>query len=101
VIDNLIKDISDLSELLTDPTALVTDELSLLNTQLIVPNLNTTITKVDLIREQLTDLPPKPRSVPAPFIRQTPLNKASDNERLFIIAFPTLYPTGAADFNSL
>jgi hypothetical protein len=66
-----------------------------------VPNLNTTTTEVDLIREQLADLPPEPRSVPASFIRQTPLDEASDNERLFTMAFPTLYPTGAADFNSL
>jgi hypothetical protein len=65
-----------------------------------VPNLNTTTTEVDLIREQLADLSPEPRSVPAPFIQQTPLDEASDNERLFTMAFLTLYPTGAADFNS-
>ena len=66
-----------------------------------VPNLNVTTTEVDLIREQLTDLPPQPppRNVPAPSIRWTPLDEATGNERLFAMAFPTLYPTGAADFN--
>jgi hypothetical protein len=100
VIDDLTEDIPDLSELPTDPTAPVTDELPPPNTQSMVPNLNTITTEVDLIREQLADLPPEPRSVPAPSIRQTPLDEASDNERLFTIAFLTLYPTGAADFNS-
>ncbi len=30
----------------------------------------------------------------------TPSDEASRNERIFTMAFPTLYPTGLADFNS-
>ena len=43
---------------------------------------------------------PLPPGLPAPSIRSTPLNKAGGNERIFTMAFPTLYPTGRADFNT-
>jgi hypothetical protein len=82
------------------PTVSLTDELPPPAVQSIVPNLNVTTTEVDLIREQLTDLLPlRNAHAPAPSIRQTPLDEASGNDRLFAMAFPTLYPTGAADFN--
>lgn len=65
-----------------------------------VPNLNPTTTEADVIREELGGLAPQPRGVPAPEIRSTPLDEASGNDRLFAMAFPTLYPTGRADFNA-
>jgi hypothetical protein len=35
-----------------------------------------------------------------PSIRRTPINEASGKERIFAMAFPTLYPTGKADLNA-
>lgn len=35
--------------------------------------------------------------LPAPSIRETPID---DRDRIFAMAFPTLYPTGQADFNT-
>jgi hypothetical protein len=35
-----------------------------------------------------------------PSIRRTPIDEASGKERIFAMAFPTLYPTGKADLNA-
>ena len=65
-----------------------------------VPNLNITTTEVDLIFQEITGQKPSPPSLPAPSIRQTPIDEASGKDRIFAMAFPTLYPTGQADFNT-
>jgi hypothetical protein len=64
-----------------------------------VPNLNITTTEADLIMQQLVDSNIAP-GLPAPSIRQTPIDEASGKDRIFAMAFPTLYPTGQADFNT-
>jgi hypothetical protein len=33
-------------------------------------------------------------------VRSTPIDEAAGSERIFAMAFPTLYPTGMADFNT-
>jgi ATP-dependent DNA helicase PIF1 len=38
--------------------------------------------------------------MPAPSIQQTPLDEISGREQIFAMAFPTLYPTGQADYNT-
>jgi len=38
--------------------------------------------------------------VPAPSIRATPIDEAAGTQRIFAMAFPTLYPLGQADFNA-
>ena len=40
-----------------------------------------------------------PPGLPAPSIRHTPIDEASGKDHIFVLAFPTLYPTGQADFN--
>lgn len=99
------RDISDVFSTIIDPTDASTDpvdaavpdtgRLPPVNTQSMVPNLHVTTTEADLIRGKLTG-----HGIPAPSIRTTPLDEASGNERIFTMAFPTLYPTGRADFNS-
>jgi ATP-dependent DNA helicase PIF1 len=66
-----------------------------------VPNLNITTTEVDLILAKIYGRNLTPPGLPVPSIRQTPINKASRRDRIFAIAFPTLYPTGQANFNTL
>ncbi len=84
-----------------DPVDDVTDRLPPINTQSMVLNLHITTTEADLIRSELIGRYPHPdQGIPAPSIRMTPLDEASRNERIFTMAFPTLYPTGRADFNS-
>ncbi len=84
-----------------DPVDDDTDRLPPVNTQSMVPNLHVTTTEADLIRGKLTGRHPQPdHGIPALSIRMTPLDEASGNERIFTMAFPTLYPTGRADFNS-
>jgi len=70
------------------------------NSQSIVPNLKITTTEVDLILNEISGRIPIPLGLPAPFIRQTPIDEAARKDRIFAIAFPTLYPTGLADFNA-
>jgi hypothetical protein len=78
----------------------VSDELPPPNSQSMVPNLNITATEVDLILRELSGRNPTPLGLPAPSIRQTPIDEASGKDRIFTMAFPTLYPTGRADFNT-
>jgi len=65
-----------------------------------VPNLGITATEVDIILEGISGRSGLPPGLPPPSIRQTPIDEAAGNERIFAMAFPTLYPTGAADFNT-
>jgi len=70
------------------------------NAQSMVPDTNTTATEADLILQGITGQRPVPSGLPAPSIRMTPIDEASGKERIFAMAFPTLYPTGRADFNA-
>jgi ATP-dependent DNA helicase PIF1 len=70
------------------------------NSQSMVPNLNITTTEVDLILNDISGRNPISPSLPAPSIRSTPIDEASGKDRIFAMAFPTLYPTGLADFNA-
>jgi hypothetical protein len=65
-----------------------------------VPNLNITNAEVDLILNGISGRNPIPPGLPAPSIRQTLIDKASGKDRIFAMAFLTLYPTGRADFNT-
>src|SRR5271168_3662376 len=65
-----------------------------------VPNLNITTTEVDLILNELAGRNSPPPGLPAPSIRSTPIDEAAGKDRIFAMAFPTLYPTGLADFNA-
>jgi hypothetical protein len=78
----------------------VTDEPSHPNSQSMVPNLDTTATEADLILNRLASRDSLPYGLPAPFIRSTPIDEAAARERVFAMAFLTLYPTGRADFNA-
>jgi hypothetical protein len=70
------------------------------NSQSMVPNLNITETEVDLILQEISGLRRTPPGLPAPEVRSTPIDEAAGNERIFAMAFPTLYPTGIADLNA-
>ena len=70
------------------------------NSQSIVLNLNITTTEVDLILNKLAGHNSPPPRLPAPSIRSTPIDEAAGKDRIFAIAFPTLYPTGQANFNA-
>jgi hypothetical protein len=78
----------------------IPDRLLPPNAQSVVPNLGITTTEVDIILKEITGRNTLPPGLPAPSIRQTPIDKAAGNEYIFAIAFPTLYPTRAADFNT-
>lgn len=71
-----------------------------LNSQSMVPNLNITATEVDLILREISGGRHISPGVPAPEVRSTPIDEAAGNERIFAMAFPTLYPSGRADFNA-
>jgi hypothetical protein len=69
-------------------------------TQSMVPDLNINATEAALILGEISSRPPLPPGLPAPSIRATPLDEAARKERLFAMAFPTLYPTGCGDYNA-
>ena len=82
----------------TDPP--VTADLPPPNSQSMVPNLNISTTEADMLLASISGRAPLPPGLPAPSIRSTPLDEAAGRERIFAMAFPTLYPTGRADFNT-
>jgi hypothetical protein len=77
-----------------------TDILLPPNTQLIVPNLDITATEVELILERISGRDSVILNIPVLSVQQTPIDKVSRKNRIFAIAFPTLYSTGCADFNT-
>jgi hypothetical protein len=64
-----------------------------------IPNLNTTDTELELLLSQLQSSAPRPSGLLAPTVQSAPIDEAPGRERLFGMAFPTLYPTGQAGFN--
>jgi ATP-dependent DNA helicase PIF1 len=101
-VSNLIQTVIDDTDVLTDVPA-ATDDISPPNSQSMVPDLNTDLTEREIILNGLTTTREPdglfPDGLPAPVIRNTPLDEAAGADRLFAMAFPTLYPTGKADFN--
>ena len=55
---------------------------------------------MDLILNELASCSSLPYRLLAPSIRSTPIDEAAGKDRIFAMAFPTLYPTGLADFNA-
>ena len=49
---------------------------------------------------EITGRVPVPSGLHFPSIRKTPIDEAAGKERIFAMAFPTLYPTGKADLNA-
>ena len=70
------------------------------NSQSVVLSLDHETTEANLILEEIAGRKPPPLGIPAPSIRRTPVNEAAGRERILSLAFPTLYPTGQADFNT-
>ena len=75
-------------------------ELLHFNTQSSVPNTAETSTEIDLLLQELIGHHQTYYALPAPSIRRTPIDEIAGTERLFTMAFPTLYPTGHADLNT-
>ncbi|KIX09923.1 uncharacterized protein Z518_01004 [Rhinocladiella mackenziei CBS 650.93] len=69
------------------PEQPVSAELPPPNSQSMVPNLNITTTEADLIPSRILD-------------STEPYRRSVGKDRIFAMAFPTLYPTGQADFNA-
>jgi len=70
------------------------------NSQSMVPDINVTETEVNMLLAAISGRAPPPPGLPAPSIRSTSIDEAGGKERIFAMAFPTLYLTGRADFNS-
>ena len=71
------------------------------NSQSVVLSLNHKTIEANLILEEIAGCKPPPLNILAPSIRHTPVNKVAGREQILLLAFPTLYPTGQADFNTL
>jgi len=94
IIDDLDVDMEPLQ-----PTPPDADQHPPPDSQSMVPNLNVATTEVDLTYQEIARQRPALPSVPAPSVQRTPLDEASGKDRIFAMAFPTLYPTGQADVN--
>jgi hypothetical protein len=77
----------------------VEDDLRLPNSESTVPNSCPEVTEVNQILQELTGENWRSINVLALDIRTTPINEAARRERIFAMAFPTLYSNGLADFN--
>jgi hypothetical protein len=65
-------------------------------------NTNSDSIEQDQIYEEITGRKrPIPAFLPALSIYITLIDEATGIDQIFIIAFPTLYPIGQADFNTL
>jgi hypothetical protein len=53
-----------------------------------------------MIIQEITGRKPSPPSLPALSICMTLIDEASSKDQIFVMAFPTLYLTGQADFNT-
>lgn len=63
----------------------------------VVPDVRPDISDLEYLREAVgTDAPP----LSIPSIHATPINEYDASDKTLSLAFPTLYPTGAADFKS-
>ena len=76
------------------------DEPSPPNAHSMVSNLDVTETEADLILREISTRASSPDGIPRPSTRHTPIDEASGRDRIFAMAFPTLYPTGRADINA-
>jgi ATP-dependent DNA helicase PIF1 len=85
-------DPQDVSGLENDP--------QLPNTQSTIPNSSADDTEINQILQELTGQNLRDIDVPAPSICTTPIDEAAGTQRIFAMAFPTLYPLGRADFNA-
>jgi hypothetical protein len=77
----------------------VEDDSRLPNSESTVPNSCPEVTEVNQILQELTGKNWRGIDVPALDICTTLIDEAARRERIFAIAFPTLYPNGLADFN--
>ena len=75
-------------------------DLQLPNTQSTVPNSSADDTEINQILQELTGRSLRGMDVPAPSIRSTTIDEAAGTQRIFAMAFPTLYPFGRADLNA-
>jgi hypothetical protein len=64
------------------------------NTQSTIPNSSAEDTEINQILQELTGQNLRDIDVPAPSIRATPIDEAAGTQRIFAMAFPTLYPLG-------
>jgi hypothetical protein len=83
---------SIIDELIVVEETPVTADFPPPNSQSMVPNLNVAATEVDLLLAGISGRAPLPPGLPAPSIGSTPLDEAAGRERIFAMAFPTLYP---------
>jgi hypothetical protein len=77
----------------------VEDDSRLPNSESTVPNTCLEVTEANQILEKLIGENRRHIDVLAPDICSTPIDEAAGRERIFAIAFPTLYPNSQADFN--
>ena len=64
-----------------------------------VPDVRPDISDLEYLREAVgADAPPPALSIPS--IYSTPINEYDASDKTLSLAFPTLYPTGAADLKS-
>jgi hypothetical protein len=77
----------------------VEDDSQLPNSKSTVPNSCPEVTEVNQILQELTGENWRSIDAPALDICTTPIDEAIGRERIFAIAFPTLYPNGLANFN--
>ena len=75
-------------------------DLQLPNFESTIPNSFANDTEVNQILQELTGQKWRDVDVPALSIRSTPIDEAAGRDRIFAMAFPTLYPHGLADFNA-
>ena len=86
----------------TEANALDTEANAPPAIETMVLDLNVTETKVELIRKAISRpqaLAPALALALAPSIRSTPIDEIGKSERLFAMAFPTLFPIGVADWH--
>jgi hypothetical protein len=107
--DNVADPIDETTGLTGDVPEPETEEDLPPGTESMVPHSNVVRTELEQIQSQIDQIRPRQRNANSqpdhpmpsiPTVSSTPLDEFSDTQRLWAMAFPTLFPWGAADFKS-
>lgn len=100
--DNIADRVDETTGLVSEVPEPETEEDLPPGAESMVPHSNIVRTELEQIQSQIDERRPRQRNdMPSiPEVRSTPLDEFSDTQRLWAMAFPTLFPWGAADFKS-
>jgi hypothetical protein len=98
--DNIADPIDEITGIASNVPEPETEEDLPPGTESMVPHNSIERTELEQIQSQMDQIRPQRPMPSIPDIRSTPIDEFCDTQRLWAMAYPTLFPWGAADFRS-